>query len=227
MKKLKSALKVIEFSSLSLSIAFHKTIIKWLETNWLIKEEALLLILAVVIVIFVFVIIDYILDKLVELAFIRKLILGEDYIEGHWIELAYDVQNGQAISYSLISIKGNGDSLILSGDSYDYATSTPIGSFTSNSITYEYPHLYYNYKYDITNEINLKEGISRIKFNSHFGKSPLSLTGFFIDIDSNTKVNFIAWKVYDYKLIKRLSNPELFHTEVLNYVQRMKSSSTH
>ena len=43
-------------------------------------------------------IINFVLDKIIELGSIRKLILGEDYIEGQWAEFAYDVNTNQGIS---------------------------------------------------------------------------------------------------------------------------------
>ncbi len=225
MKKLKSTLKLIELSSLALSLAFHKTIINWLQKNDLIKEGVISFIVSIVIIILIFLIIDFILDKIVELKFIRKLILGEDYIEGQWAELAYDATSNTDISYSLLTIKGDGESLVLNGDSFDVNTFVHIGSFVSNSITYEYPHLFYNYKYDINSQINSKEGMSRIKFISRIGKEPLIHTGFFIDIDSNKKVNFISWKIIDKKLVAKLSNPENFKTEITSFIAKMRQGS--
>lgn len=225
MKKLKSTLRAIQFSSLTLSLAFHKTIIGWLQDNEYIKEGVISFIMSIVIIIIIFLILDFLLDKIVDTKFIRKSILGEDYIEGQWAELAYDANTNQDISYSLLTIKGDGDSVVLNGDSFDVNSFAHIGSFVSNSLTYEYPYLYYNYKYDINTQVNPKEGISRIKFISRIGKEPLIHTGFFIDIDSNKKVNFISWKINDSELLKKLSNPENFKSEISSFISKMRQDS--
>lgn len=153
------------------------------------------------------------------------MLLGEDYIEGQWAELAHDSENDKDISYSLLTIKGDGDTIIVSGDSFDVETFTHIGSFVSNCISYEYPLLSYNFKYDINNQTNPREGMSRIKFISRIGKEPIIHTGFFIDINSNKKVNFISWKITDVQLLKKLSSPENFETEITSFITKMRQGN--
>lgn len=225
MKKIKTALKIIEISSLSLSIAFQQTIIKWLEGRGFGNtDRTIVFLMSVFFILLIFLIIDFLISKIIEVSFIRKIILGKDYIEGQWAELASDPTTNEGISYSLLIIKGDRDSILLNGDSFDIKTNKHIGSFVAESITYEYPNLYYSYKYDVNNNLNVKEGISRIKFISRPQKEPIMLTGFFIDIDNSKKTNFTCWKIQDKKMIREMSNSENLKKGLLNFINKMDSN---
>lgn len=223
MKEITTAKSIIEISSITLSIALQKYIVNLLMTNALLNNNVMAFFASVIIVFLLFIVLRFVLLRIINTSTIRKLILKDNFIEGQWAEIVYD-REGKPVSYGLLTIKGKGSSILIHGDSFDLKTHEHIGSFKSNSFSYSEPNLSYHYKYDQSRANHITEGVSRIKFISRGKKEPIIHTGFFFDIENESKYNFTSWKIIDKKLMEKIESPENFNTEILSYIQRCRKT---
>lgn len=134
--------------------------------------------------------------------FIKKLILGSEYIEGIWLNKAKN-------TVGIIRIIFKDESYSIDGSQYDeegilLATwrSTTL-SFDGNKLEYVYNTHYYG-----TDSISDTVGYSVYNFIRDLGsRIPHTYNGFFIDIsNSSSQHHFISKKITDKKLLKDLIN---------------------
>jgi len=222
MEKIKKINRLIWGTSLITGLMVKELMTKNLIFQKLLINETIAFILSILVVIIIFVISQFILLELINLEKIRKMLLRGDFLEGKWIEIVFDSESNNVVSYGLKNISGHKNSLIYDGDNYAIDDLVHTGSYCSTSISFDYPYLNYTYKYDKNDHFNTKEGIGRLKFVKRGNKEPLIHTGFFIDLEDKKKYNIYSWKIKGESL-KKLDNPETFKKLFSKTLTKMKN----
>jgi hypothetical protein len=216
--------RLTDISSVLLSFIFQESIIHFLKHINLIQRPLSVFTISVVIIIIIFTLAEFLFKTIMNLKFVRKLMLNGDYIEGQWALLAYDTKSGADMSYSLISIIGRDDNLEIFGTIFNPNTSAQIGTWRSDYVNYVSPDLNYNYTYELNEDLNSRQGMAKMKFVSYLRESPRMYTGFSIDMDSTMKISYVAWK-FDEKKLRKLTDPSRFKDELFSFIKQMKEKN--
>lgn len=132
--------------------------------------------------------------------FIKKLILGSEYIEGIWLNKAKDTVGIIRIVYKDESYSIDGSQYNDDGKLLATWRSTTL-KFDGNRLEYVYNTHYYG-----TDNIGVTIGYAVYNFVRDLGsRVPFTFNGYFIDIDSSSKQHrFTSKKIIDKKLLKIL-----------------------
>jgi len=118
-------------------------------------------------------VIEYLIDKSVSL---RKLILGDDFIEGLWLDLSWSEDDLRVEHGAIIQIQFKQGHFQINGTSYDGA-GQKMASFNSLLACYGGKTLFYEYtahtRYAIGTTSKTEQGITNLLFDS----PPESFTG--------------------------------------------------
>jgi len=230
MKRLKLAKKTIEISSIVICFCFYNVIIEWLEKSGLISSPSLTILVCIFFITLIYLGVQFILELVIEIPGLRKKILGQDYIEGQWIEYFYKreiidhKEVERKVGYSIVTIKRDDEALTIKGRNYNYADSKHLGDFSSESLKYLGQDLHYSYKYHDNIADPETKGVAIMSFTSSGDSEPIEYTGFFINFDGERKTNFMGWKVIEKDVENKISDsqPRLNrHRFILHFIKEM------
>ncbi|WP_283637161.1 hypothetical protein [Aquaticitalea lipolytica] len=199
MEKLSNIQKFFLATISSITTGYFINILSGLSDN-----TSLLIFLALVLTIIIIGIINYFIESIFEnSAWVRKLILGNDYIEGYWYDLTIEKDNSVKWATMLHIFYENGE-LMVSGSGY-YPNGEKVAVFKSTYLNYKDKTLVFEYKSLTTAVTNFIElGINQLMFET----PPTTYTGFFIDYTNSLRFIVHGTKVTkeDFIKFKKFSN---------------------
>src|SRR5690242_960943 len=111
---------------------------------------------------------------------LRRLILGDRFVEGLWVEVVHDQPEDQQskIKYgALLSITFSDGELSISGDVYDALSGGPVGAFSSRRVVFE-EEFAYVYDQIIRAQVAMRQvGFGLFFFGSGTGR-PVTFNGY-------------------------------------------------
>ncbi len=177
------------------------------------------------IIIISFIILQFLLNKLVNSSRINRIILGEQYIAGTWIEVIYNNEKDKEVGYGIKRISYDNDLLNYEGDNFDIKALTHTGSFSANFLALKFPYINYKYTWDKNGSFEKHEGIGQVKFIKRTKKVPIVMTGFFIDLKEGQKFNFTSWKITDNEILQKIENPKTHKETLISTIRQFKDDN--
>lgn len=224
MKRLKAYRKSVEVASLTFSLLILPQIQELINESQFINGKSFIYLTSLFLTILIYLFSEKIFLSLYHFQIIRKILMGSEYIEGVWAEIAFLPNTTSPISYSILEIKVVDDTFMIQGESYETESNIAIGAFSSFSSRLEFPKFSYHFYYDQHNQDHQSEGITRIQFQTRNNKIPLSLSGFFFNLEDEKKVNFRAWKINDKEVLQKMDKSPNTQFLVLDF---LKSTAKH
>lgn len=173
------------------------------------EREWLILFFGIIALVLIFKFLDLLVEKIIERsAYLRELILGDDYIEGTWIDL---IEINGTKYYGLYTnaykegqIVQNGEQLTSEGIPTN-SWKTIASKYENNTLT-----LIYQVNYFEVEKIEQPYGIVSISYSkiaTH--KSPIAFTGTYYELSKQFYTNsFRGFKVINKNTLKKLNQPE-------------------
>jgi hypothetical protein len=203
MKKISKGIKVI---SVALSVAAGKLFADKFEHK--IGEEGLLFILVLAIIAMGIELVPSIFEFILDNTFLKKLLVGEQYIDGTWLEL--DSKEGKPIEVGVTRIRVSSDKIIYGGTTFPIDPNF-VGSgsaYFATIIDLNWPTLKYIYEFKRFDTPSSKlHGYGELDFDYRKG-SPITCRGHYISLEDGKKVSLEKWKITDKALLKKLDNPK-------------------
>ncbi|NIS37739.1 hypothetical protein GWN26_01340, partial [Candidatus Saccharibacteria bacterium] len=151
--------------------------------------------------------------------FIRKLILGKDYIEGSWVDLSIDHQNKLLRAVALVEIEYQNGSIAFGGQVFG-CNGVPVGNFDSSVAGYKNNTLWYVYNREVVFENKEKAtGRGELKFTRE-SHNPTSYYGSFFDTETELEISVEGARIQDKKTLKMLRKQEGKAQVVKEYSER-------
>lgn len=213
MKRLNNIFKIINFFAIAISIAISHYIKELAKDKF--NNEILLFVIALVVITIGYEIIPIIFKKFFEIPFFKKMFLGNQYVEGTYLDIMFE--DGKATDVGLSRIIIEDDKLRYGGFLYKIKGDVVGSSYRSKMIEMEYPIMKYTYDYKlVTDSSALLHGYGEIDFDERKGE-PMHYTGNFIDFTNGDKVYFEGWKIRDKAILKDLDNPKERYKTIINF----------
>ncbi|AXG70534.1 hypothetical protein KORDIASMS9_02774 [Kordia sp. SMS9] len=142
-------------------------------------------------------------------SWIRKIILGEEFFEGLWIDVT------EIKTYALIRIKYEKGFYLLQGESYNsdgelLGTWKSVNSWISNGKL----ECYYKGNYD--DQVSDFDGRNEFSFMCSNGKIPCRFTGYYMDIVTEFRQYRIIGERIEKDIEIKLTNP----SEIKNFIKK-------
>lgn len=172
--------KLFELISIGLAVAITKTIADWLSTTPFIQNNiALTWIVSIILVVLLNETLSFIFQASYEkFKFLRQLVLGNQFVEGTWIEFV--TQDEKINSIGIANISSNGYELKIDGHNFDLKGNlTYAFSSTANMSRIEWPVFRYVYEdWPLKGVKDTIEGVGYIKFGPTGGRPTMYAGGF-------------------------------------------------
>lgn len=200
-----------DFATFSSVFSIAIAVVIWdFSRDWLLSRDVsvgLVLAIAVVIVVIIFQIMNLIIERFLNWAgWLRKLWLGNQYIEDIWID--HVKRDVSPYGFGVINVVGEDDSISFGGQDYDLAVE-PQRMFHSHNVIINWPIITYIYTVQRTDKIQPHgSGYCEIRINETGSSSPNHWTGVFIDFFDGTRHDLEGWEIEDKSTIKKLNNPK-------------------
>ena len=144
----------------------------------LFKDRALQWISVLVLIAIVLFVLDQFLEALIDLSpALRRMILGNDFIEGYWLDLSIDKATRIVHHGTLLTIGWEDHRLGVTGIEFD-PTGAPVANFSSTGLVYNRRVLTFVYtSHGDVFTAEVEQGIDQLQFSS----PPESYSGFYFD----------------------------------------------
>ena len=181
--------------------------------------------MTVLIVSIVIIILNQLAESIFEKStFIRKILFGDEFIEGWWYDISYNEQAGTVQHGVLISISYEEWKYKVNGATYD-TTGKRIATFKSTESNYSKRVLFFQYESHTRYQENFIElGINQLCFDS----PPTSYTGFYLDFGNSMRFKIYGDKVAE-NLVKENNNFKTNNDKknfILNKIEEFKQNHT-
>jgi hypothetical protein len=161
-------------------------------------------------------ILQHLIDKF---RWVRRLLFGHSFIEGHWIEAVYDKSSKNLLLGAYVVFKYEHGEISLSGWSVDEQGKSQ-DHFRSVATFHKDDTLLYIYVVDsLLNNQSENSGFGEYHFLSESDSPPLTYTGKFYYPVSNVPILVEGRKITDTHLIALLRNPDQRRQALMKYVK--------
>jgi hypothetical protein len=163
------------------------------------KSRSIALLALLVVVSLTVILLNETLEQIVEKSVtVRKLIAGDDFIEGFWYDLSLDNVNRKVVHGAIFRIRFKDGELKVDGVSFDPGGNR-IATFTSSSAVYSNRLFYFEYRgmNDEYQEL-VETGLTQLQFDA----PPQSYSGFYFDYTASIHSRVHGHKV-DEDTLKR------------------------
>lgn len=136
---------------------------------------------------------------------LRRLLLGNQFIEGVWFDLMK--QDGKSLAYGITNIKSSGSQLQLTGEDFDLRGEHG-GYYYTDMLVISWPVLKYKYTYQRSDDSELaNHGYGEIKIDNS-AYYPVRYEGFYFNLREGKRVSFESWRVRDKHTLELLNDPK-------------------
>ena len=214
MDRLEKISQVTQTLSLATSAVVGQQVSSWMERQkafpaWLPPLAALLIVVVGL----------HVLQALLETLFsslkpLRRLLLGNQFIEGIWFDLSQ--ADGRPIVVGIARIMLAGSTVRFYGDDFS-VDGTRQGHYMSDYASLEWPKLKYKYTYHVSGTRQLSnQGFGEAQFLAR-GGPPQQYVGFHFDILEGQRVTYEGWRIEDRSILDKLDNPNTRRKVVLEF----------
>lgn len=140
------------------------------------------------------IILNILFDNLLDYSqLLRRLILGDEFIEGYWYDLSIDKESNKLKHGVLILIEYSNYSYDVTGVTFD-GSGERVATFKSTISHYNDRKLFLQYEsHTRYQESGIEVGINELSFDN----PPTSYTGFYMDYGNNLRYKIFGTKVTD------------------------------
>lgn len=152
-------------------------------------------------------------------AYLRKIILGRQFVEGYWVDRLVDTETKEIISIGIVEISYQDGSLFVNG--YGYSRSyDPRGSFKTYVSKYESLTLKYGYESTLPFSSDVKvHGHGQYNFVSG-NPYPTRFTGYMQDSHFKNKILLEGQKISDKSVLENIDDDDVRADIVSEFARR-------
>ena len=215
--------KLFELIAVGLAVALTKTIADWLSTTPLVQNNPWLTwVVSIGLVVLLNETITFMFQTFYEqFKPLRQLLLGNQFVEGTWIEF---VSQGQKIiSIGISNISSSGYELKISGNNHALNGNLRYGfSSTADMVKVEWPVFRYVYEeWPLEGHQDTIQGVAHIKFGPTNNR-PTIYTGAFSDIGTGVLTGIEGRLITSKDELKSISNPAEIRKVLKKYLIQRK-----
>jgi hypothetical protein len=180
------------------------------------------LIITLILVVITFRILENLLDLSIDkFLWLRKLIFGKQFIEGHWVDIVTTDNNSKILYGGLIFIEFEKGKIVFSGTSFT-PDGKQFGTFTTSSSDFSNYKLKVSYS-GITTEFSTSKVVGYGEFQFDRGsKCPTTYSGFYFEFSDKMIINVQARKIVDREELAKLTLPEERSKYTMQFIESYK-----
>jgi hypothetical protein len=219
MKKLESFYKIANIGLIIIMLFLEGGLRHWIEDAGLEKQKPIIFVIAIILLIALFKFFEWLIELAVEeIAFIRRWILRDEYLEGVWCDRSIV---DEQYCYALLTITFENGMYFVNGSQYyadgseHHSWNTIVSKFENHTIRFLYRSIYFREKED---EYMGYSSFTFEKMNLHH--YPTSYTGKYKDFGKDAVERpFKGYKILDKELLDNLNTPQNQKKTLLKIIQ--------